>query len=225
MFRDSEAARLSLRWRASPGVVWLWTVVVATNVWRHILVSSLCVPPQWLAKRKDFCALKNDQATCGPVFVRQALTTPGDKRRDQELKILVKWLRQHNLFHHLHDVQLRVIARALTLSRIVAGQTLYPEKRVAYFVLSGKAAVARPGEAPATVSAGQCLGARFWWSVVANGIKHRATRLGRRMSQILLEAEAAESMTRVTPEDAMVGSINMCVRVGVWACCLRHCVQ
>lgn len=108
---------------------------------------------QWLAKRRDFEALKQDQAHCGPVFVRQALTTPGYKRRDQEVATLVKWLRQYNLFKHLHDRQLSVIARALTLSRVLPGQTLYPEKRVAYFVLTGKAHVARPGGQPQPVSA------------------------------------------------------------------------
>ena len=77
------------------------------------------------------------------------------------------------------------------------GQTLYPEKRVAYFVLSGLAHVQRPGDPPVTVKPGQALGARFWWAVVSREIHHRDSQLGRRMSQILLQAEALQDSTAV----------------------------
>lgn len=46
--------------------------------------------PRWLSQRSDFESLRQEQRNCGPSFVRQALTTPGFKRRGRELDTLVR---------------------------------------------------------------------------------------------------------------------------------------
>lgn len=117
---------------------------------------------QWLQDREDFADLQSEQDACGPVFIRQALLTPGHKRGPHEVAVLAQWLQSKCHFSHLRPTQLETVVRSLTHAAIGPNQTLQPERRAVYFVLSGKAIMTKPGMPRAVV---RCS----WWSSIASG--------------------------------------------------------
>lgn len=180
---------------------------------------SYTIYTQWLQDREDFADLQSEQDACGPVFIRQALLTPGHKRGPHEVAVLAQWLQSKCHFSHLRPTQLETVVRSLTHAAIGPNQTLQPERRAVYFVLSGKAIMTKPGMPRAVVrcswwssiasgsgggaqhslqrdthtyhqaSEGQSLGARFWWTRIAKHIADTDIKLGRRMNEVLHHRE------------------------------------
>ena len=136
--------------------------------------------PMWVKKRKDFQRVFNRfNERVIPINMRVVvpIRKHPEERSDDDVKIIMKWVRQFDSLCHLNKQRLRIVCQKIKHKELVKGEKLYQQgdtEQVYYMVVSGSL---RTYSKPSTASSSKTRSKSNDSSLpsITNGRKYKAS--------------------------------------------------